>query len=125
MRPDQEVIDKWATKIATMDERECRGVIARMRQKKREGWNVNTRCVYGMLKNRIRLLNQVRGIKVMSELEADRQRADALTLAEVTPAGASRLEQAQGRLQPRWAGEVQRRREWAQEQREKRQASFR
>lgn len=123
LKPDREVMEKWGAKVAQMDERQCRATIAQMRQKGQEHWNVNTKCVYGMLRNRLRLLSQRRGLVVLAELAEDERRANELTLAAVAPQGASRVQQ--GAYQPRWSAERSSRQEWGREQRERRQASFR
>ena len=128
LKPDPKVIAQWELKIAGMTEMGCVLLIKRMREKAPGGWNVNTRCVYGMLRNRIRWFKEQRGV-VLRKAYEDGQENDAraaekriLALSEVSPR-VPYPEERKGALggRPAWAGELAERQEWARQQRAQRE----
>lgn len=125
LRPNREVMAKWELKVAGMSEGECVALIRRMRSKAEGEWNVNTRAVYGLLKNRIRWWREKAGVRYYQLKAEEDQRAEERILEigeplkELAPGVSQRRVQVG---QPRWAGDLARRREWAREQRVDREA---
>ena len=114
LKPNREVMEKWELKVAGMSEAECRSVIQRMRAKGDVEWNVNTRAVYGLLKNRIRWWRERAGVRYL-QLKAEEDRRAEEKIAEI---GGGKT----GVSQPRWAGDLARRQEWGRQQRAAREA---
>lgn len=129
-RGDWRVLREWELRVAGMDEGKCRAMIQRMREKEMKegaGWNMNTLRVYGMLKERIKWLKEQRGVRLTTEYELKKREDDLRAErkiqeecggdVKVDVVGARPLG---GRV--RWEGEVAKRREWARQQRAKREA---
>jgi hypothetical protein len=126
LKPNREVMEKWELKVAGMSEAECRAVIQRMREKDPVGpWSVNTRAVYGLLKNRIKWFRQKAGVRYYRLKAEEDQRAEERIaeigepLKELSPGVNQRRVQVG---QVSWAGDLARRREWGREQRAAREA---
>ena len=129
-RGDWRVLREWELRVAEMDEGKCRAMIQRMREKEvLEGgsWNMNTLRVYGMLKERIRWLREQSGVRLTSEYELKKREDDLKAERKIQEECGGEVKVDVIGARPlggnvRWGKDVVKRREWAREQRAKREA---
>ena len=115
MKPDPRVMEEWEAKVRAMSIVECEALIKRLRkEEQRSGkpWNVNTRCVYGMLMNRVKVLRYQEGVRRSNERDEvrreDERRANEKILLASGSGGV--CASGSGRMSPRWGQEVKARR---------------
>jgi hypothetical protein len=136
LKPDHEVMDKWREKVLRMSASECEGVIQRMKARNQGEWNVNTRAVYGLLRERQRWWREQAGIRygllqheadrraqeLIDEIGKERAREEEVLLSPAEREEAKERREKAGRNgalggQPRWTDDLARRREWGRQQR--------
>ena len=122
LKGDPRVKAEWELKVGQMSLAQCWGHIKRMREKS-DVWNVNTRVVYGLLKNRIAYLNSVKGVVLTNEYEIQKRKDEVMAEQKILEECCGGVGAAvQPATKVSWVDDLERRKAWGRARKAEREA---